>query len=113
MNQSFGQLLKNIRREKGVSQRDLADQVGVDFSYISKIENDRMPPPAADTIIKIAHILEVSEGILLANSKKISTDMSNAISSSPSAIKFINEVQHMGLSDNEWERLTQSLKKLR
>jgi len=49
MNQSFGQLLKHIRREKGVSQRDLADQVGVDFSYISKIENDRMPPPSADT----------------------------------------------------------------
>lgn len=113
MNQSFGKLLKDIRREKGISQRDLADQVGVDFSYISKIENDRMPPPAADTIIKISNILGVSEEILLANSKKISTDMSNAISSSASAIKFMNQVKHMGLSDNEWESLTQSLKKLR
>lgn len=113
MNQSFGQLLKGVRREKGVSQRELADGVGVDFSYISKIENDRMPPPAADTIIKIANILGISEEILLANSKKISSDMSNAISSSASAIKFMNQVKHMGLSDHEWDRLTQSLKKLR
>ncbi len=113
MNQSFGQLLKSVRREKGISQRDLADQVGVDFSYISKIENDRMPPPAADTILKIANILGMSEDILLANSKKISTDMSNAITSSQSAIKFMNEVRHMGLSDTEWDQLTQSLKKLR
>jgi transcriptional regulator with XRE-family HTH domain len=113
MDQTFGQLLKNIRREKGVSQRDLADQVGIDFSYVSKIENDRMPPPAAETIVKISHILGVSPEILLANSKKISADMTSTISSSISAMKFMNEVKAMGLSEGEWEHLTQSLKKLR
>lgn len=113
MNQSFGQLLKNIRRDRGISQRDLAEQVGIDFSYISKIENDRLPPPAAETTIRIAKILGVSEEILLAGSNKISSDMSNAISSSQSAIKFMNEVKLMGLSENEWDQLTQSLKKLR
>lgn len=113
MNQTFGQLLKNIRRDKGVSQRDLAEKVGIDFSYISKIENDRLPPPAADTIIRISKILGVSEEVLLSNSKKISSDMTNTISSSMSAMKFMNEVKAMGLSEHEWEHLTQSLKKLR
>ena len=41
---TFGQALKEIRRGKDVTQRELATAVGVDFSYISKIENDRMPP---------------------------------------------------------------------
>lgn len=113
MNQTFGQFLKSIRREKGISQRDLAEKVGIDFSYISKIENDRMPAPAAETIIRISQVLGVSEEILLANSNKISADMSNAISSSPSAIKFMNEVKSMGLSEQEWTSLTQTLKKLR
>ena len=113
MNQTFGQLLKSIRREKGISQRDLAEQVGIDFSYISKIENDRLPPPAAETTIKISNILGVSEEILLSNSKKISADMSNAISSSASAIKFMNEVKDMRLSEHEWEQLTMNLKQLR
>lgn len=113
MNQTFGQLLKSIRREKGVPQRDLADQVGVDFSYISKIENDRLPPPSAETTIKICQALGVSEELLLSNSKKISADMSQAMSASPSAIKFMNEVKTMGLSDQEWDKLTKTLKKLR
>jgi len=113
MDQTFGQLLKQIRREKGVSQRELADKVGIDFSYISKIENDRLPPPAAETTIKISNALGISEEILLSNSKKISADMSNAISSSQSAIKFMNEVKDMQLSEHEWDQLTINLKKLR
>ncbi|WP_454801414.1 helix-turn-helix domain-containing protein [Mucilaginibacter phyllosphaerae] len=113
MSQTFGQLLKIIRREKGISQRDLADQVGIDFSYVSKIENDRLPPPAAETIIKISKVLDVSEEILLSNSKKLSADMSNVISSSRSAIKFMNEVKMMQLSEQEWDQLTVGLKNLR
>ncbi|RZJ92128.1 MAG: XRE family transcriptional regulator [Chryseobacterium sp.] len=113
MSKTFGELLKDIRREKGVSQRGLADSVGVDFSYISKIENNRIQPPSAETIIKISKALGISEEILLANSKKISLDISQAISSSESAIRFMNEVKDMRLSDHEWDRLSQSLKKLR
>ena len=52
MDMTFGQLLRELRRAKGVNQRDLASKVGVDFSYISKLENDRLPPPAADTVVK-------------------------------------------------------------
>lgn len=113
MDQTFGQVLKHIRREKGFSQRDLAEKVGIDFSYISKIENDRIAPPAAETIIKMSNILDVSEELLLSASKKLSADMSNAISSSASALKFMNEVKMMQLSDKEWDQLTQGLKNLR
>ncbi|MCB0594832.1 MAG: helix-turn-helix transcriptional regulator, partial [Phaeodactylibacter sp.] len=47
MENTFGPLLKEVRRSKQVSQRELAERVGVDFSYISKIENNRLAPPAA------------------------------------------------------------------
>jgi hypothetical protein len=55
----------------------------------------------------------VPEEVLLSNSKKISADMSQAMSASPSAIKFMNQVKTMALSDQEWEQLTKTLKKLR
>ena len=113
MDQTFGQLLKAIRREKGVSQRDLADRVGIDFSYISKVENDRMAPPSADTIQKICEVLEVSTEVLLSKSGKLTGELSEAITSSPSAIKFINEIKDMRLTDHEWDRMITSLKKLR
>ncbi|MCG8532207.1 MAG: helix-turn-helix domain-containing protein [Desulfovibrionales bacterium] len=110
---TFGQALKNLRREKKVSQRELANGVGVDFSYISKIENDRLPPPSADTIIKICKILEIPSEVLLAQSGKVSSDIKEIISSSEEAIRFLNEAQQMRLTDDDWRKLSGALKKLR
>ena len=110
---TFGQTLKEIRRSKGVTQRELATAVGVDFSYISKIENDRMPPPAADTIVKICEKLKVAPDMLLAMTGKMPTSIKKAISQNPAAQQFLREAQTMTLTDDEWETLTQQLKKLR
>jgi len=113
MDQTFGQLLKGIRREKGVSQRELADKVGIDFSYISKVENDRMAPPSADTIQRMCEVLQVSTEILLSKSGKLTGELSDAMTSSPSAIKFMNEIKDMQLTAHEWDRMITNLKKLR
>lgn len=113
MEQKFGTLLKEVRRSKQVSQRELADRVGVDFTYISKIENNRLAPPAADTIVKICEALNVPSEVLLAQAGKVSSDMKDAITSSPAAVRFMNEVKNMRLTDDEWETLSHNLKKLR
>jgi transcriptional regulator with XRE-family HTH domain len=113
MKQTFGQVLRELRRSKDVSQRDLAEKVGVDFSYISKIENDRLPSPAADTIVKICQALEVSPDKLLALSGKIPTELRDTIGSSPAAMQFIRNAQSMGLTEEEWKELTRQLKRLR
>jgi transcriptional regulator with XRE-family HTH domain len=105
--------LRELRRSKDVSQRDLAEKVGVDFSYISKIENDRLPSPAADTIVKICQALEVSPDKLLALSGKIPTELRDTIGSSPAAMQFIRNAQSMGLTEEEWKELTRQLKRLR
>ena len=110
---TFGQTLKEIRRSKGVTQRQLAAAVGVDFSYISKVENDRMPPPAADTIVKICEKLGVPSDELLAMTGKMPTPVKEAISEKPAAQQFLREAQTMTLTDDEWGALTQQLKKLR
>ena len=113
MAESFGNKLKSERRSKGISQRGLAEKIGVDFSYISKVENDRLAPPSAETIEKIADALEISKEELLSASGKIPTNIKEMFSGNMSAIEFINEAQKMGLSDKEWKELSKSLKKLR
>ncbi len=110
---TFGQALREIRRNKDVTQRELAAAVNVDFSYISKIENDRMPPPAADTIVKICEVLDVPPDNLLAMTGKMPTPIKEAISEKPAAQQFLREAQNMTLTDDEWGTLTQQLKKLR
>lgn len=110
---TFGQRLQELRRIAGISQRDLAAQVGVDFSYISKVENDRLPPPAADTIVKVCEILQVPSNELLALTGKVPSDIKEMLGTNPSAQQFIRQAQEMSLSDEEWQLLTKRLKRLR
>ena len=113
MKQTFGQALRELRRSREISQRDLAETVGVDFSYISKIENDRLPPPAADTIVKICDALEVPPDGLFALSGKIPSELRDTIGSSPAAMQFIRSAKSIGLTEEEWKELARQLKRLR
>jgi transcriptional regulator with XRE-family HTH domain len=113
MKNSFGQILKEIRRNKNISQRDLANQAGVDFTYISKLENDRLPPPSVETIKRLSEILETPFEILLSTSGKIDDETKEVITGSPEAVKFLNEVKQMQLTSAEWNKLLVKLKKLR
>jgi len=112
MKETFGSKLKAIRRSKNVSQRDLANAVGCDYTYISKIENDRLPPPAVETIMKISDALQIPSEILLAPSGKVTSEVKDVMSN-PEAIKFMQEVHQMNLSEEEWKSLHSKLKSLR
>jgi transcriptional regulator with XRE-family HTH domain len=76
---SFGRTLQRIRREKGMTQREVAQKIEMDYSYFSRLENDRFDSkPTRDTIDKIAEALECSEeqrGELLAEAGRIDEDM--------------------------------------
>lgn len=113
MNQTFGEALKTIRRSKGISQRELANRVAVDFSYISKLENDRLPPPAADTIVKICEVLEVQPEFLLSLTGKLPSEIKVLIGSNPKALEFLRKAHTMNLADDEWDKLNEKLKSLR
>lgn len=112
-NMSFGQTLRETRRARGVTQRELAERVGVDFSYISKLENDRLPPPAADTVEKMAQVLDAAPDDLLALTGKVPSAVQETLGSSSAALGFLREAADMELSEREWERLRHQLKSLR
>ena len=63
---NFGSLIKQARKEKGYSQRELAGKLGVDFTYLSKLENDNAKyAPKEDVIRKLAHFLSLEENKLV------------------------------------------------
>ncbi len=60
MDQTFGKRLRAARRDKGYSQRELASRVEVDYTYLSKLENDRADyPPKEDVIQALAQHLDL------------------------------------------------------
>jgi HTH-type transcriptional regulator, competence development regulator len=110
---SFGEVLRAVRREAGVSQRSLAEGVGVDFSYISKLENGHLPSPAADTIIKMCEVLGVPSEKLLSLSGKLPTDVQETMGGSPAAQLFMRDAQQLGITETEWKNLREQMRRLR
>ena len=110
---TLGQALRQCRRAADLTQRALADRVGVDVSYISKLENDRMPPPAADTIVKLARALKAAPDDLLTIAGKVPSAVHRMLGSKPAALRFFRQAADLGVTDEEWERLTQVLTQLR
>lgn len=61
---SLGHKLKQLRKEKGWSQDELAANAGIDGRQISRYENDRVVP-SVDVVVKIAKAYDVSLDFLL------------------------------------------------
>lgn len=79
---SFGKTLQRIRRKKEMTQREVAQIIEMDYSYFSRLENDRFDSkPTRETIDKIAEALECTEeerGELLTAAGRIDEELENA-----------------------------------
>jgi len=113
MENRFGKALRDNRRSAQLSQRELAEKSGLDFSYISKLENGRLPPPAADTVVSLCKILKIAPETLLALTGKIPSDVQETISNSSAAQEFLREAQVLGLTDDDWVKMKRSLQNLK
>lgn len=60
----FGERLKKLRRQKNLSQQEVADQLGMHFTNISRYERG-LAGPSSETLKKLAEILSVSSGYLI------------------------------------------------
>jgi transcriptional regulator with XRE-family HTH domain len=108
----FGKILREKRRAAGLSQRQLAAKTGVDFSYISKLENERLPAPAAETVHRLAKVLGCPVEELLAAAHKMPVGVNDALAQ-PAALRFLQEASRLRLSPGEWEQLLGKLHGLR
>jgi transcriptional regulator with XRE-family HTH domain len=85
---ALGALIRERReaRREGDSRfsvRQVAGRVGVEPSYLSKVERGLVPPPSEETIRRIARELELDADVLLALAGKISSDLHAAIRRRP------------------------------
>ncbi|MEL3973044.1 helix-turn-helix domain-containing protein [Rossellomorea oryzaecorticis] len=62
---SFGVRLKEIRKEKNISLRDLSALTDISKGYLSRLENNKIGVPKVDTLNKIAKGLGVPNGDLM------------------------------------------------
>lgn len=106
---TLGQTVRTLRKERGLSQRDLAKRIGVDFTYVSKIENDRLDhSPSVRTLVRLAEALEVDELELMDLANKVPPGIS-AVARNPEALRFFRRAAEEIEDPAEWQALTEFL----
>lgn len=102
---TFGQRIKELRRQRNLTQRQLAEQAGVDFTYLSKIENDRLEhTPSIRTIRDLARALEADELELMGLANKLPPVL-EAIARDKEALRFFRRASEMIKTPEEWREL--------
>ena len=64
--QAFGEVLRELRLERGLTQDQLAELANTERSHISAIERAEKGPTLA-TILSLAHALGITAGELITN----------------------------------------------
>ena len=102
----FGQRVRELRLQKGQAQRDLAKLVEIDFTYLSKIENDRVSPPSDEVIHNLAKHLGANEEELLALAAKVDAgELREAVAQDPRIGVLFRKLQSRELTTEQVGRM--------
>jgi transcriptional regulator with XRE-family HTH domain len=66
MNRSTGERIRDIRKRRGLSQKELAQLSGLSRSWVQQQEEGIAPPPPLETLRKVAGVLKVPTSALAA-----------------------------------------------
>ena len=104
----FGPRLRELRHAKGLTLRQLAEAVGVDFTYLSKIENGKAGYlPGAETIRSLAEALETDALDLLQLADKVPPEM-ESFARDAKARRFLQRAQEVA-APGDWDALLKLL----
>lgn len=98
-NETFGKRIKRLRRELELTQREVASSLGIDFTYLSKLENDRGEPPGEETVRKLAGVLHVEAEELLALAGKVPPELRQRAQADVAFARLLRQLPNA--SDND------------
>ncbi len=82
----FGDKVRELRKSKGYSLRQLAPKVDVGFTYLSKIERGKLDfgeSPSANLIHRLADALDADEDELMLAAKRVPDSIASRIFEHP------------------------------
>lgn len=89
---AFGARLKELRKQKGLTQKALANQLAIRFSHLNKYENGMHIPPI-EKLIQLAEIFNVTLDYLVLGNREEGLPLHNT--------QLIERLQALEAFDNE------------
>ena len=105
---TLGDKIKQLRSKPGreMTQKDLAEKIGIEVTYLSKIENNRLPHYLSEgKLKKIADVFSLNreeEEELFKLAKKIASSTKELVQRKP-VLQFLREIS-LDWDDNEIEK---------
>ena len=59
MDENFGEYIRRLRQEHGLSMRDVGAKAKISSSYLAQIENSRRNPPGPDILKRLSMVYDV------------------------------------------------------
>ena len=93
-NTNFGNYVREKReklrrKDSSFSIRKVASRIGVEPSYLSKVERGDQPPPSEGKIKALAKDLNENPDVLLAIAGKVSSDLQSIIKQRPELFSLL------------------------
>ena len=104
---AFGQLVRELRKAKGWTLRDLASNVSVGFTYLSKVERGRLDfgdYPSEELIHRLADALGTDEEELLLLADKVPEAIRKRVRERPDVFRTL-----AGLDDEALDQVVAML----
>ena len=115
--ETFGQLIRTLRvnHQDFNSLREFARKVGLSPAYLSRIENDKEPPPSEIIIEKLAEALGTDKYELFSSAGKVPPEFLETFRRNPKGMaSFLRRAKEVKLeSDSEWEALERTLPRVK
>lgn len=92
---TFGQRIRELRQAKKWTLRELAPKVGVGFTYLSKVENEKLDfgvYPSEALIHRLAEALEADEDELVILADRVPVSIKRRIQERPEAFRMLASV---------------------
>jgi transcriptional regulator with XRE-family HTH domain len=99
---AFSSRIRELRQEKNLTLRALAKKVDVGFTYLSKIENQKLSFgdfPSDSLILKLAVALETDPDELLLLAEKIPSEIKQRFLQRPDVFRKIAKLSDRRLND--------------
>ena len=104
---TFGERVRELRKAKNLTLRDVAGKVDINFTYLSKIENDKLDFsdfPSEKLIRKLAKVLDGDVDELLLLAEKVPDEIKKRVIERPDAFRKIAR-----LDDDTLDKLLEDL----
>ena len=107
MTDSFGNTLRRLRLKADVGLRELARLIDKSAGYISDVEQDNVPPPSEEVILKIAEVLQTDKNELLKAALKVDPEISRYVAKESRVADFLRMAKEKEFDNEDWSKLSQ------